>query len=87
MWQDSYAKYMYQVGATFKIMQDGEHVLLGYMKASGHLIFDINMDFAQKAQWVKNDHLTPDIEDSKYAGLVFRDSVIIALNYTYLHQT
>ena len=45
------------------------------------------MDFTRKSGWVKNVHLTPDIEDSKYAGVVSRDSVRITLTYAALHQT
>ena len=78
---------MYQVGVAFKILQDGEHITVGYKKSSGHLIFDVNMDFTWKAWWVKNGHLTPDLEDSKYAGLVSRESVRISLTYNSLHQT
>ena len=63
MWQDAYAKEMYQVGVAFKILQDGDHITVRYNKASSHLIFDIKTDLTRKARWVKNSHLTPDIED------------------------
>ena len=63
MWQDAYSKEMYQVGAAFKILQDGLHTQVGYKKASDHLLFDVNMDFTRKAWWVNNGHLTDDIED------------------------
>ena len=49
LWQDAYAKEMYQVGVAFKIMQYGDHIPVGYNKASGHLIFDIKMYFTRKA--------------------------------------
>ena len=78
---------MYQVGVAFKILQDGEHITVGYKKDSGHLIFDVKMNFTQKAWWVKNNHLTPDIEVSKYAGVVSRESARISITYTALHQT
>ena len=44
------------------------------------------MDFTQKYRWVKNGHLTPDLDDSKYAGVVYHENVRIALNYDDLHQ-
>ena len=87
LWQDDYEKDMYQVSVAFKIMQDRWHIPVGYMKASGHLIFDVKMDFTQKAQWVKNGNFTPDLEDSKYAGVVSCDIVRIELTYASLHQT
>ena len=51
------------------------------------MIFDVNMYFTRKARWVKNGHLTPDLEDSKYSGVFSRESVRIALTYTSLHKT
>ena len=78
---------MYQVGVDFKILKYGEHITVGYKKASGHLIFDIKMDLTRKVQWVKNGHLTPDLEDLKYPGVVSCESVRIALTYVYLRQT
>ena len=72
LWQDSYKKEMFQVGVAFKILRDGEHIPVGYNKSSGHSIWLVNMDFTRKARWVKYDHRTPDLEDSKYAGVVSR---------------
>ena len=48
-WHDAYAREIYHVNAAFKILQDGEHIPVGYKKSSGHLIFDIKMDFIRKA--------------------------------------
>ena len=58
----------------------------GYTKSSGHLVFDIKMDFTRKARWVKDGHLTPDPIDSNYAGVVSRESVRIALTYAALND-
>ena len=63
LWQDAYAKYMYQVGVAFKILQDGYHITVVYKKANVHLIFDAKINFTWKARWVNNGHLTDDIED------------------------
>ena len=63
MCQDAYAKEMYQVGIAFKTLKYGEYTTVRYKKASDHLIFDIKMDFTWKAWWVKDVHLTPDLED------------------------
>ena len=70
LWQDDYAKEMYQFGVAFKILQGGEHIPVGYKKDSGHMIFYVKMGFTRKARWVKIGHLTPDLEDSKYTGAV-----------------
>ena len=58
----------------------------GYIKSSGHLVFDVKMDFTQKAYWVKNGHCTPDLDTSAYAGVVSRDIVRIALTYAALNE-
>ena len=76
---------MFQVGVAFKILTDNEHLPVGYTKTSGHMVFDIKMDFTRKARWVKDGHKTPDPENSKYAGVVSRESVRIALTYAALY--
>ena len=48
------------------------------MRASGHLIWDVKMDFNQKSRWVKDSHRTADPLGTNYAGVVSRDSVRIA---------
>ena len=40
------------------------------MQSSEHLVFDIKMDFIQKARWVKDGHQTPQLQKSTYAGVV-----------------
>ena len=50
---------------------------VGWTKASGNLIWDIMMDFTQKARWVKDSNMTADLLGTNYAGLVSRDSVRI----------
>ena len=68
-------------------MKDWENIPVAYKKTSGHLIFYIKIDFTRKARRVKNGHFKPDLEDSKYAGLVSRDSVSIAPTYANIQQT
>ena len=72
---------MFQVGVAFKILRDNEHIPVGYKKSSGHLIWSVKMDFTRKARWVKDGHRTPDLENCKYAGVVSREIVRIALTY------
>ena len=43
------------------------------------------MDFTRKARWVKDGHKTPDLDSDKYAGVVSRESVRIALTYAALY--
>jgi hypothetical protein len=74
---------MFNVSIAFKILENHENLLAGYTKSSGHLVFDVKMDFTRKARWVKvgHKHQHPDPESSSYAGVVSRESVRIALTY------
>ena len=55
-----------------------------WRNASGHFIFDVQMDFTRKARWVKYGHRTPDPTTSAYVGVVSRESVREALTYAAL---
>ena len=46
-------------------------------KVTGHLIWDVKMDFIRKARWVLDSHKCPDPEGSMYAGVVSRKSIHI----------
>ena len=63
---------MTNVGIAFTILDDGIKPPPGRRKASGHLVFDVKMDFTRKAMWVKDGHRTPDPTTSDYAGVVSR---------------
>jgi len=76
---------MFEVGVAFKILEDDEVTPVGYKKSSGHIVWDIKMDFTRKARWVKDGHQTPDLDDSKYAGVVSRESMRIMLTYAAVH--
>ena len=85
-WQDAISKEMYNVSVAFQILEDDEELPVGYTKSSGHLVFDVKMDFTRKARWVKDGHKHPDPESSSYAGVVSRESVRIALAYAALND-
>ncbi len=69
---------------AFDILGPGEKPPPGWTKSSGHLVFDVKMDFTRKARWVKDGHRTPDAITPSYAGVVSRDSIRIALVYAKL---
>ena len=56
------------------------------VEESGHLVFDVKMDFSRKARWVLDGHQSADPIGSIYAGVVSRDSVCIALTYAVLND-
>ena len=86
LWQYAIAKEMYEVGVAFRILDENENLPVGYSKSSGHMVFDVKMDFTRKARWVKDGHKTPNLDDSKYAGVVSKESIRIALTYAALHD-
>ncbi len=84
-WQDAIKKEMYNVSIAFEILDHDEPVPPGWTPSSGHIIFDVKMDFTRKARWVKDGHKTADPDWSTYAGFVSRDSVRIAFTYAALN--
>jgi hypothetical protein len=84
LWQDALLKEMGNVCVAFEILGPGMKVPPGWHKASGHLVFDVKMDFTKKAHWVKDGHKTPDSAMPSFAGVVSRDSIHIALTHVAL---
>ena len=74
---------MFNVGVAFRILENDE---VGYKPVTGHIIFDVKMDFTRKCRWVLDGHKCKDPEGSTYAGVVSRESVRIALLYAALHD-
>ena len=69
---------MHNVGVAFEVLEEGQKAPQGWNRVTGHLVFDVKMDFTRKARWVLDGHKTPDPIDSTYAGVFFRESVRIA---------
>ena len=67
---DALAKEMMNVSIAFNILPKGESAPAGYKKTSGHLVWDLKMDFTRKARWVKDGHRNPDPAGSNFAGVV-----------------
>ena len=77
---------MYNVRVAFEILDEGTHVPHGWKRVTGHLVWDVKMDFTRKARWVLDGHKTPDPIGSTYAGVVSRESVQIALTFEALND-
>ena len=84
-WIDALEKEMYNVGVAFEILEDGARAPKGWNHVTGHIVWDLKMDFTRKARWVLDGHKTPDPDGSTYAGVVSRESVRIALTYAALN--
>lgn len=77
---------MRNVGIAFQILENDKAPPPGWVKATGHIIFDCKMDMTRKARWVLDGHKTSDPSHSTYAGVVSRESVQIALTYAALNH-
>ena len=86
-WRKSIEKEMHELGRAFEILDTDKPPPVGWTKVTGHLVFDIKMDFSRKSRWVLDGHLTkaPD-RLSTYAGVVSRESIRIALTYAALNK-
>ena len=72
---------MHKLKVAFDVLEENQDLPEGYTKASGHIVFDVKMTLERKARWVKDGHKTPNPDWSTYAGVVFRESVRIAMTY------
>ena len=81
LWQDALVLEVNELWVALDVLGDDAPLPPGYTKATGHIIFDVKMDFRRKARWVKDGHLTPEPTTSNYAGVVSRESVRIAFTY------
>jgi len=70
---------MENLKVAFDILPEGKSLPPGYIKSSGHLVFEVKMTLEQKVRWVKDGYRTRDHENCTYAGVVPRESVCIAL--------
>ena len=85
-WRDAIALEMTNVGIAFELLEEGVSAPPGWHKVTGHLVFDVKMDFTRKARWVLDGHRTADpVGISTYAGVVSRESVRIAFTYAALN--
>lgn len=85
MWQDAVSKEMRNVGIAFEILDEGQKAPIGWHAVTGHLIWDVKMDFTRKARWVLDGHKTADPLISTYAGVVSRESIRITFTYAALN--
>ena len=83
--RDALKKEMYNVRVAFEILDEGVHVPHGWKQVTGHLVWDVKMDFTRKARCVLDGHKTLDPIGSTYAGVVSMESVWIALTYAALN--
>jgi hypothetical protein len=85
-WRDALAKEMTELGVAVELLEDGMKAPAGWHLVTGHLVWDVKMDFTRKARWVLDGHKTADPIGSTYAGVVSRESIRIAFTYAALND-
>ena len=86
LWSGVLSKEMFNVVLVFEIVEDSQSTSVGWSKATGYLIWNVEIDGTRRARWVLDGHMTQDSEHSTYAGVVSREIVRIALTYTTLND-
>ena len=71
-WKNAIDKEMTNVAVKFEILDEDKLALVVFTKASGYLVFDVNMDFTLKARSVHNGHRTVELEHYTFTGVVSR---------------
>ena len=51
-WRDALEKEMKNLRIAFDILEKQQDIPPGYIKTSGHLVFDVRMTLERKARWV-----------------------------------
>ena len=92
LWRDAINKEMLHVTPAFKVWEGegGETTakkkLVGYQRINCHMVFDIKMDFTQKARFVAGGHTTETPVSLTYSSVVSRDSVRLLMMAAALHD-
>ena len=60
---------------TFDIISEDSPSPVGLTQSGSHIVFDIKIDFIQKAQWMKDGHRIPKPLKSIYTGVVSCESI------------
>jgi hypothetical protein len=84
-WKDALVKKMTEVGVAFEVLEENIKTPVGWSKVTGHLVWDVKMDFTQKNRWVLDGHKTPNPIGLTCAGVMSRDSIRIAFTHAALN--
>ena len=72
-WQDAIDKEMNNATVAFKILDEGKPTPVDWIKSSGNLVFEVNIDFTRNAGWVKDGHKNTDPGHFIFFGVVSQD--------------
>ena len=85
-WKDDIAKEMKSIDFAFEMLETVKVAPIGHNRTSGHVMFDVKIDFTRKAIWVLDEHRNPSPEGSVHAGASCRESARIAFTCAALNN-
>jgi hypothetical protein len=85
-WMDALRKEMSAVMVAFQVQPEGTTRIPGYKPITGHVVWDVKMDFTRKARYVAGGHRTDPPKAMTYSSVVSRESVRIALTIASLNN-
>jgi hypothetical protein len=65
-------KEMKNNAVTFRFLEEGEHVPVGYTWIPFHMIFDVKCNLTRKAHYVAGSHWTLPVSQITYSSVVTR---------------
>eukprot|EP00957_Ditylum_brightwellii_P092131 7014689-Ditylum_brightwellii.AAC.1 len=83
-WQDAIRKEMTNIGIAFKILENDINIPSGRNMVTGHIIFDIKIDFTRSARWVvdgQKNKIQRTLYGGKSAGKDFCNHVRESIRY------
>jgi hypothetical protein len=79
LWMDDLRKEMAAVMVTFEVQLEEMTFVRGYEQISGHIVWDVKMDFTWMERYVAGRHRTNPPKALTYSSVFSRESVQIAL--------
>jgi len=75
LWMDALCKEMEAVRIAFEVQDESVTHIPGYKKILGHVVWDVKMDFTQKAHYVAGGHCTDPPKSITYSSVILHESV------------
>ena len=69
---------MANVYVDIEILEPNKSSPIGWKASSGHLLYDVKMEFTPKARWIKDGQKNFETDQYTYAGFVLRYIIRIA---------
>ena len=69
-WRKTLQLEMSKILPAVKVLDKNEAKLVGYQQIPCHMVFNVKMDFTQKARYIAGGHKTVYPETPTYAGVV-----------------